>query len=194
MSDLIKQVTIFKNAAENRAKNAAEIIKLNTGFDFFSSSEKDLNKTSFELLTTPYTNKNYHYDAVWYPFYHFTKLLFDLVRLARAVGFAIQAVVSEDPDTEQLADEALGLQGAAVAFDFLNLILSSISLITRTVASIVQGGYAAHLAGKQTREQLKAGGLGGVFAATAGYCAEKVTEFSQWSVESQISDKTFRFI
>lgn len=192
MSRLNTQVKIFKNAAEKRAKNAAEIIKLHTGFDFFSSSEKELNKTSFELLTTPYTNKNYHFDAVCYPFYHFTKLLLDLVRFARAVGFAIQALFSEDPDTEQLADEALGLQGAAVAFDFLNLILSSISLITRTVASIVQGGYAAHLAGEQAREKVPEG-FGKFAASTAAVFAEKVTELSQWSVESQISEKTFRF-
>lgn len=191
MSDLSNEAQIFTTGAKKRAENAAKIIQFNTTYDFFNS-EKSSNQARFEILRVPYTNKKYHYDAVWYPFYHFTKLLIDLLRLAQAVSFIIQADVSKDDKAAQIAKKGLEMQAATVGLDFLNLILSSISLVTRTLATMIHGGYAPGIVREHARQHAKDRGWG-FLSSTAGFIAEKITGIGMSFVESQISEKTFQF-
>lgn len=116
---------------------------------FFKRESKTHLKTAdklldaeFNLMFEPYYNGQYHASSLLYPLCHAAKTVFTAARILKG-SFLFLGALFNDPETN-VPSIAKGLvnEFTTLALDILNIIVSTVSLITRTLSTLFNFGYA----------------------------------------------------
>ncbi len=184
MTSLQNHAQWFQTKAKSRHKLSSEIYDAQTTCYGVGSE--------MTLLETPYLNAKYHLDALWYPLYNFINLLLDAIRLVIGIFLYIGSLFAADEKAQTLIGDGILHEACAVSFDLMNTYLSIISLISRTVSSIING-YAADMAKETTYNALTEVGTWDFFANIGAGVAKALTHVALRPIEENISHKTFQF-
>lgn len=131
-----KHADVFFQTAEASLKNATRVL----GYHY-------------EATYLPYFSGKYHFSSVFYHIDYARKIVGNAIRLATSPLFLIEAVFYEPKTSIPTVGLGFLVEVAAAIVNLLNIVVSIAVLITRSLATLLNGGYANNnskmLQGKQ---------------------------------------------
>jgi hypothetical protein len=120
MSNFFKKAKSYEKAADQHFDNAYNSLIVEN-----------------ELLYRPYFNSSYHTSSLIYPLCHTLKTFIALGRILQGTWLLIEALFNDDLDKRILT--GMGNELLTFVLDIGNIFATILSIISRTVASLING-------------------------------------------------------
>lgn len=188
---LQKQASIYKTNAKKRFDNARFLLQADGFFKDNNSSINSIVDVLPPMYTLPYTNSIFHFYALFHSIIHLIKFLFNFIRLLEMLSFGFITYFEKADKASLIVEEAFQFQLLTCCLDFANVILSFVSLLSRTLVTIFDPPLEISIGNKifHSTQQLGWGLFSDVAASVANYAVKTVME----KIEKEINKCIFDF-